>query len=425
MKASRFLTPVAAALVAGSFLFAGCDSGGSSEVDEVAISGTLTEDAAYGKRAEVEGAVVSATSIRSDGSPAAHPDTAVVAADGSFTIRLRDVSSHVVLEAVGPSIESRVVVTVEAGEESETAAPINGESTLEADVFVEAQAASMDLTLAQIAAFVDARLVAESATSQVDASALASLILKGQEAEEEYVEDREPDERPLREPVDDKRNSDADAREQLQAELAAAASADAQADALSGFNSAFAQGYVDAGLSASMNAEATQARRSALVKFSADANLSAEARAAVEQRADVYVSIATGAAVRTLFVAAGAANVTLDAIDAAIVTLTTSVASAESRTEVDAAFAAFGASIETHLAAELTVPEATIDAALLATATARTALDVAVEAAVDGEAVAQAHKTFYVAAETAASTALSASADAEVAGEIVALVSAR
>ena len=112
-------------LLAASIIFSACDSGSSSEPSQISISGSLTEDAGYGKSADVEAAVVSATSMDADGRTVSHPDTAVTSADGRFTIQLTDFESHIILEALNATVESRVVVDVDDDRESMSAAPMN------------------------------------------------------------------------------------------------------------------------------------------------------------------------------------------------------------------------------------------------------------------------------------------------------------
>lgn len=409
------------------FVFVACDSGGPElQVNDVTVSGSVTEEDAYGKRADVEGAVVTATSVSADGSERAHADSAVVSATGQYSIRLRDVGSHIVLQAESPTLEARVVVVAEAADdENVVAAPMNEESTVEADVFVESRLESMDLTLAAIAAFVDARVAAEAAGGGINVNGLAELILMGQQAEEEYVSEGEPDEGPVANRISDKRASDREAYLTLQSSLAAAGSASAEASAIADFEVAFGAGFMEAGASASFSAEASDVRRAAIVRFSGETSVNANVATAVELAANRYAGVALGAAVKAMFEAEGAASATLDDVDDAVVTFAEAVAAAESRAEASLAFSAFRTSIEAGLAAELGVSTTLIEAASAAVGTARAALDVAVTAATDAALVAEAHATFYAAAETAASTTLSANAKAEFAADVIALLAAR
>jgi hypothetical protein len=416
-------------LVAAAVMFFGCDSGDDSNPpSSISISGRVTEDASYGKTADVEGAVVSAASVESDGQLSHHPDTTVVQANGRYTLEIEeadDVNQYVLVEAVGDTFSTSVILLREPSDDSAVAAPMNGESDAEADVFVASRSDAAELTLPRISAFVDAAVAAELQDGSASASEVAMLILEGQEAEEEYVEQREPDSKSPREPVDDKRDTDEAAYLDLQTALDASTTATAEQEAIADFEDVFVTGYVNGGVSTSLNAEAAEVGRSAMVEFAADASVSADVAAAARNRADLFVGLALSAAVRAQLVAADASATALAAVDAAASAMLSAIANATSSTQVDAAFDAYGVTVDAQLAATIGVSEAVLLSARVATDAARATLDAAIDVAADAEAIAVAHKAYFAAAEAAAEAALATSADAEIGAEVVALTSLR
>jgi len=415
-------------LLAFALIAIGCDSGGGSEfADSASISGSVTEDSGYAKAAAVEGAVVSATSVDANGDVTEHPDTAIVSAEGRYTIQIENPGAYVVLTAEGEGFSSAVVHFRNREVEASTAAPMNQESAAEADVFmssrVNASAALRELAYPRIAAYVDARVAAALRSGGATARAIAEILVEGQESEDSYVENRDPDGEPDDRPIDDRRARDEEATLNLQAALDAAASVSERREALSDFAEIFATGYSAAGVSTVTSAEAMEAGYAAQVSAAADASVSADVVSALRMRADLFVGIATTVAVRASLVAGDATADALAAFDVASETFLAALAEAESTNDVALAYDAFGEVVDVQVAATLGLDVALVATARAATDTARTALEVAIDAAASGVAIAAAYQTYFTAAQAAASAALSASSKASIGAEVVALMS--
>jgi hypothetical protein len=162
-----------------------------------------------------------------------------------------------------------------------------------------------------------------------------------------------------------------------------------------------------------------------MAEFAADASLSTDVATAAVIRADLFVAKALSAAVRSQLVAADAGVSALAAIDAAAAAMISAVANATSSSQVDAAFDTYGLSVDAQLAATIGVSDTVVQSARVATDVARVALEAAVDTAVDAEAIAIAHKEYFVAAGAAAEAALATSTDAEIGAGVVALMSLR
>src|SRR5690606_16576892 len=174
---------VSVVLVASTFVFFGCDSDESNPPSSISVSGRVSED--------VKGAVISASSVQDDGQLVHHPDTAVVQSDGRYLLRIDDaddVNRYVLVEAVTDSLSTSVILFRPSSAASSVAAPMSDETDAEADVFVESRSSASDLTFPRIAALVDAAVAAELQDGTVSAGNVAMLLLKGQTAEDEYIE---------------------------------------------------------------------------------------------------------------------------------------------------------------------------------------------------------------------------------------------
>lgn len=364
--------------------------------------------------------MVSAASVQEDGDLEHYPDTTVVQDDGRYLLRIddaNDVDRYVLVEATTDSTSTSVILFRPSSAEASIAAPMSDESDAEADVFLVSRADVPELTFPRIAAFVNTAVAAEVQDGTVSAGDLANLIVEGQSAEEEYVDDSDA--------VDAKRDTDEAAYLDFQVAIDAATTATAEQEAKDEYDDAVASGYVEGGANVSVNAKAAEAGRSAMAEFVADASVSPAVANEALIRADLFVGKAVAGAVRAQLVAADASDSVLAAVDASAEALLSGIENATLSTQVDAEFDAYVASVSTHLATTIGVSETVVQSARVATDVARAALDTAVGAAATAEEIAIAHREYFVAAEAAAETALATSTDAENGAEIVALMSLR
>lgn len=417
---------LSALLLALFVLTTGCDSAGVDEEEPteeptMSVEGRATDDSGYSKQmANIEGAVVTAASVAADGSQSALSGQATTDAQGNFRLETEKTSSNVlVLQAENANFSSKVIVYT-AGRQSLRAMPMTAESRAEADVYVEArqQATMGATTVGDVAAYVSAQVASEIEAGQTTAADVAAAVRSSAEAEAKYAEENEPDVK-----VADARGQKRKAFVTLQADLAAASDASAQAAAVEAFEAHVARAYEEAGASSEAQAKASLAGRAALVQMSS--GVSANARLALQKRAEVLAARAAANALEATFKAKGAADARLNALQAARAQLLTDLRAATTADEIATARASYQTSVESELAAEFDVDAATLTAAQTGLATAKQALSAAVDAAGSGEAVAKAYAAFYASAEASAKASFRANPNAELAATALVLLSAQ
>ncbi len=421
-----FCYSLAAFLVAGAL--SGCDSAtdeGGNGTSQVTVAGKVTDDSGFSKTlGSVEGALVTASEVTASGSLRTLNGEATTDASGAYRLSVEAAASPLIVSASKAGFSSRAIVEHSiTGSGSVNAMPMNDETRTEADVYVEAKSSTNAslVSTADVAFYVDGAVAASVRAGEATAAEVAAAVAASQEAEREYT-DADPegpqDEEPRRRTEERQRESFVT----LQSALSAAASASAQTAARTAFEKAFVDAHAASGVDASVQAKAAQSGSSAMLMVAADANMSSEARLAIRKRAEAGVALAASAAVQAAFELNGAAQARIDAIAAAGEALYQSTASAQSETQISAAFGSFAATVETELAAELGVDVVVISGARAALDAAKVALQTSIDAAADAAAVASAYATFFAAAESSAASSLSASGNAQLGAEVLGMI---
>lgn len=394
-------------LVIAMLTFVGCDSNGVATSEGITFEGRVTNETGFGKRADVEGAVVTAANLQSNGSLKALPGEAMTDAQGDFSLEVEGAADVVVLTAEKADFHSEVLVVhnVESSGRVGTT-PMTTETDAEAEVYAENAArgsAGETVTVADVSAFVNKRLAAEWKAGATTTAQIAAAIEAYNEAENKYYADDDDADVDASKVREDKESSFLT----LEAALNASTSASAQSEALSTFEDAMVAAYADAGASMEAQAKARQAGRAALIKFYE--NSSAQARFALRQQAEILTSLATAHAIEAEFEAAGASDARLNSLAELRTSLLASLRAASSSSEVEQAQADYEAGVNDQVMAELG-----INAALLATVETvltpvEATLDASVASAGSASAVASAYTAFYSEAEASAETSLATS----------------
>ncbi len=420
-----FFYSVAALLITGAL--AGCDSGtgGTTGTTQITVNGNVTDDSGFSKAlGRIEGAVVTASEVTATGGVRSLSGEATTDASGSYRLAVETTSSPLILSASKVGFDARAIVEHRlSGSGTVNAMPMNEETTTEADVYVEAKssASASLVSAADVAFYVDSAVAAAVRAGDATTAEIAAAIAAGQKSEREYSEadpEGPQEEEPLRRSEDRQRDSFIT----LQSALHAAAASSAQTDARTAFEKAFVGATAASGIDASVQAKAMQSGASAMLMVAADANMTAGARLALRKRAEAGVALAVSAAVQAAFEANGGAQATIDALAAAGEALYVSVASAQSETQISAAYGTFAASVEAELAAELGVDILVISGARAALDAAKVTLQTSIEAAADAAAVASAYATFFAAAESSVAGSLSASGNAQLGAEVLTII---
>ena len=405
-------------LLAAGLALIGCDDntvdpGGESRQ----VNGRVTNNQGYGKRAaDIEGAAVTASSVRADGSLRSLNVTgqATTNAEGEYSIDVEDATEVLIVQAQeGSDFTTRTLVY--AGGQSEVdAMPMTIESKNEADVYVEARSEgeqSNAVTTADVAVYVDQSVAGDIESGATSTAEVAAAIRSASEAEFAYFdEDDEEGDEDSEEFVDDVIEQEQNAFAELQAELSGQATSSTEAQAaVEAFEEAAANAYLDAGASAETQAKARQSGSAAAVQTSVSADVSSDARLGLKKRAEILAAFATAEAIETSFEAEDASQAQIDALADARTTLIASLRSASNADAMAEAKADYRSAVEAELAetmgvnaAVITTANAEIDAA--AETTLDTVLDLVSNVA---SQVASAYASFYADAEAAAETSLS------------------
>ena len=415
--------PVFALLIAMTVLI-GCDSdNGAASERALTFEGRVTDDAGFGKRANVEGAVVTAANLESSGSLTTLAGETTTEADGSFSLEVDGATNVVVLKAEKETFASEVLVLheLETGGTVRTM-PMTVESEAEAAVYVEGArngSAGEELTVADVTVYVNERLAAEWKAGGTTAAQIVAALEASAEAETNFIAgDDDAEVSP-----DEVRREEEGSFLTFQAELNAAATASAQTEAVSAFEQALIAAYTEAGASLEAQAKARQAARAALVKFYSQAGT--QARFALRQQAEILTSLATCRAIEAAFEAESASEARLNSLAQARADLMAALRAASSEAAMANAHATYEADVEAELMAELNISTAVLALVETALTTAKSALDASVAGAASATAVATAYTTFYTTAETSAQTTLATTGNAEFGAGVLALLSAQ
>lgn len=404
-----------------AFLLTGCDSNGTTSGTVVTFQGRVTENPGFGKRAALDGAVVTAANLRTDGSLSGLRGEATTDAQGDFSLDTEGAADMVVLAAEKDAFRSEVLVTgaVEGGGTIRTM-PMTTESEAEAEVYVESTArgfASDLVTAADVAAYVNEGLAAEWKRGGTTTAEIIAALEASSKAEDKYYQDADDTEIDADKLRQEKRMNFLT----LQADLNAAAGTSAQEAAITAFERAMVSLYTDAGVSMETEAKARQAGRAAMIKFFAENN--AQARFALRQQAEILASLATAQAIEARFKAEGASGARLNALAQFRGTLVSSLRAASSESELGSAQASYNSSVQVEVMAEIGIDAVLLAGVETALATAKATLDASVGSAGSASAVASAYATFYTTAEASAKTSLASTENAELGAKVLTLLS--
>lgn len=408
----------------------GCDSTTNDpdpEPGAATYTGQVTSDEGYASRGAtrssasnagpVEGAVVTAFAVTADGQLRPLQGRATTNAEGRFSLETDGTTGAVVLAAEKADFESSALI--ESGVASSgtvTVPPMNEESHAEAEVYIGTRAASPEVQVADVVAYVSARTAADLEAGTTTTTAVAAAVAAAVEAEAAFLQTEEGGD------ASEAEVSQAEERRSrgyatFRASITSATTAEARTNAVQAFEEAYAQAYAEGDVTASQQAEASQAGARAAVRFSG----SSSASFGTVQQARLNAALATALAVEEEFEAAGASSGRLSALAQARASFVAAIRAAASAEAIAQAEAAYVSTVRTELAAEADVSTVALTSAEATTAVAETALDASVQTAASAQAVAEAYATFFVAARTAVEAALGA--DAALAVKVVTLLS--
>ncbi|MGA7305121.1 MAG: carboxypeptidase-like regulatory domain-containing protein [Rhodothermales bacterium] len=408
------------ALMVG-FLLTGCDSNETTSGTVVIFQGRVTEAPGFGKRAALEGAVVTAANLHSDGSLSGLQGEATTDAQGNFSLDAEGAADMVVLTAEKDAFRSEVLVTgaLEGGGTIRTM-PMTTESEAEAEAYVESTVrgfASDLVTAADVAAYVNETLAAEWKGGGTTTAEIVAALEASSKAEEKYYRDADDTEVDADKVRKEKRMNFLT----LQADLSASVGTSAQKEAITAFERAMVSLYTDAGVSMETEAKARQAGRAAMIKFFVENN--AQARFALRQQAEILASLATAQAIEERFKAEGASSARLNALAQFRSALVLSLRAASSESDLESAQASYNSSVQAEVMAEIGVDAVLLAGVETALTTAKATLDASVGSAGSAGAVASAYATFYTTAEASAKTSLASTENAELGAKVLTLLS--
>jgi hypothetical protein len=145
------------------FFAAGCSDSGINEPGSFAtIQGKFIGSSDFGKSPGIEGAHISLAKINDNGSLEMISENAAVSGEGGkFTIKTNQNVSGLVVIAKKNGKEYKSVIAAEARNGITLfCQPINDESTAEAEVYIEARSSRYDISYAEVAYYVDAKIAA-------------------------------------------------------------------------------------------------------------------------------------------------------------------------------------------------------------------------------------------------------------------------
>lgn len=427
-----------AALAAGAILFTGCfqsessSTGSSSGAGTATIEGRVQGDAelgatgamgAAGKRssmAGVEGAAIAVMRIKGDGSLET-VSSAEVRTDvqGRFSVKtaagsILDGTRELIVTAKKEGREWKAVVSAKVKPGATVVCrPLTVESSVEADVLakVRARSGAAEVSFADVASHIDADV---SAKVEAKGSAGADADLAAKAAAESWLASQIGTEVKTRTAVlvsssgkftlaqmDKANEARMDAEAKLEADLNAAlalegnVSGEAKTELESDRQAAEFRAWTGAGVELGELAKAKEVSYKAAVQAGAESAVDAGAKMAWMRKLALDNALTLEAALKEDVKTSGGQS---DTAASSGITLKASLGAAKTEAEIDSAFAVFRASVTTGLKAF--VETALGGKVLLSDSSkARMELKASLAAAVNAEAVAEAYKKFYVAAE--------------------------
>lgn len=425
MRLPTALRTVSAVLLIGGLTFmVGCDSSTTGpDLSTKTIEGTVTDEDGYGKRAgSVEGAAVTAVGVT--GQAETHPldGSAQTDASGHYELEVSEPTTSVIVRAEGENdFQAQTLVHVGTdGSQSVRAMPMNGETSAEADVYVEARQDGGDaVTKSDVALYVDEELAGEIEEGGTTVAEIAQSIRARVEAEHGYAAESEDGE----ERAEEGRSNKVAAFATLQSELSASSSADARANAIARVEEAMIEAYTDAGVSADVAAQARLAGHSALDLHVGSAEDSSDALFGLRKRSTIVATTGLARAIEASFEAEGAAQSRLETLAEAHTTLVNELRAATTAEAMAQARADFESTVEAELASEIGVNASTIDSARAEISGAKTTLDSALSIGTSVSGLVGAHATFFNQVTSTLRSQLETSGNAELGASVIALLS--
>lgn len=414
-------------LIAGVTLLAGCDGSTTGpDMSTRTVEGTVTDDEGYGKRAgSVEGVAVTAVSVTAEGSTQPLDGSAETNASGQYELQVTDPSTSMIVRAEGEGdFQAQTLVQMEQeGSGTVQAMPMNGETSAEADVYVEARSdGGSAVTKSDVALYVDQHLAGEIESGGTTVAEVAQSIRAQIEAEHQYAaENTDSGE----EKAEEGRSNKVEAFAALESDLAASTSASAQSEALARLESSVMEAYTEAGVSAEVAAQARMSGHSFLRLKTESAQDSSDALFALRKRSKVMASTALARAIEASFQAEGAADSRLQTLAEARSKLIGELRAASSAEAMTQARAEFESTVESELASQIGVTVSAIDSAQTAVSGAKSTLEAALSLGASASSIASAHATFFGNAESTLSSELQSSSNAELAASVVALLAVK
>lgn len=386
-------------------------TGNGNQSDPATVEGRVennsSQKAVSGGIQDIEGAVVTAAYVKSDGSlETLGSSQAETNAQGEFTLQIKaealanaNASDRIVIlaEKNGTTAKAFVTSRLESGS-SVTIQPITYESTAETEVYQESHSNgdSETVTKAEIEASVTAEVAADIEGSASSASTIASSIAAAAEARAEYYSEAGVEF--TTEMQEEVAQIKADAMVELENRLYAASSAEEEQAAIDAFTETVANAYVDAGVEASAAAKASQMYAEVMVEQSA--SVSSDAQASLRKRLHAMSTFALEAAVEAQMQATGASETAVTNATEAAVSLRSDIKALTTGTqsEVESAFASFNSEIEAIVESEFTVNGsvfADTNAEINEQNGIKATFESALDAAISLGAVVDAYTTFY------------------------------
>jgi hypothetical protein len=410
------------ALLLVTLTIAGCDSNGSvNSGGVVTFEGRVTDMSGFAKRSEIDGAVVTASNIESDGSLKSLSGEATTDASGNYKLSVEGAGKLTVLTADKADFHSRVLVADDLdGGGTVRTMPMTTESEAEAAVYLESGtsgSAADVIAPADVAAYVNGRLAGEWKSGGATTAEIEAAIMAEKRTESEYYNQDDDTEIDANKARDEEHGSFLT----LEGELNAAADVTARKTAIANFEAAMVKAYSDAGVSWAVQAKARRAGYTALLKFFG--GTSAEARFALRQQAEILTSLATAQAIEAAFKAKGASETRLNALAQLRVKLTAALRNASSENDLTEAESEYESGVKTEVMAELEIDATLLAAVESALAPVEATLVASVASAGSAGGVASAYSTFYTTAQASARTSLATSGNADLGAEVLTLLS--
>lgn len=410
-------------LVFGALTLAGCDDDSSvTDSDsngETTISGRVTNDAGFGKAADVEDADVRAEEVDDEGTRSPSSGETTTGSDGSYTLETDANARVMVVTATKADFHSETLVVNLNDAESIAAMDMNSETRAEAEVYVEAKSMDDDahtVTPGDVALYVESETAASIHSNTTSSVEVASAVHAAVQAELMYLSEAGVSSADMERVEDNRMN----AFVALQSSIAEGSD---NSSALDLFASSMAEAHADAGIDATTSAEARQTAGLVLANLATELNSSV--RLTLRKRAELMAALSTASAIEAEFRSESNLESEADAVENAGISLAASIATASSESDIEDAWAAFESETKAQLSAGITLGATllqTVEASLLSL---KTAFDDSIAAASSIDTVISLKSEYHAEARTQVQSDLSSIANAAFAARVLTLASAR